>query len=246
MANELSTKIVNLDLDIILQNYNKPNFWEKEWLIYKSELFSLYFKIKSISIESRIIECAIFCKNNYIKCKKLKKNVYIGDWLKQTYVKIPIKHSDYSKEKFKNDLIVNCIKIIENIENTMIKHYAEYETAEKLEENFRNELKRIAEEFLDENNVSNSDIRDAYIYSYVNNYNIPSYTSEILSNYKYTVIPNEYLMLCSFFDDKKRYDEISQKMPKIRKSTKIKIWLENKKLDNDEYVDEMKSYLESI
>ena len=244
LSKELSTKVIRLDIDIILKNYNKPEFWKKEWLIYKSNLITLYAKINCINIRKNYIEMNVYTKQELIKCKKLNRNIYCP--IRETYFIIPIDHIDYSKDKFKNDLLSSCIKIIRYIEDNMIEKYSEYIHAFNLKNDYRDKLEEIANDFLDDNNVFNKDIRSAYIDNYIFNSSIPDYTGDVLSNYKYTVIPYEYLMITAFFDDNKKYEEYSKLCHKIRKSTRIKLWLEGRKLDTDEFVEEMKDLLEDI
>lgn len=245
ITTEISAKVVRLDVDVILRNYNKPEFWKKEWLIFKSNILEIYARILSIDIEGNKINMGVYKKTDYIYCKKLKRKVYTPTYWKKTFI-IPIEHEDYSKHKFQSDLLSCAIKVILDVEDNMIEEYSEYDNADKLEEEYKEKLKSIAEEFLDSEGVSNSDIREAYIDSYINKCNIPDYTYDVVKNYRYTVIPHEYLMLTAFFNDKEKYDEYCELTQRTRKSTKIKIWLDTRKLDTEEFVEEMKDLLEEV
>lgn len=187
----------------------------------------------------------VYKKADFIYCKKLNRKVYCYSYWTNIFI-IPIEHSDYSKQKFQKDLLANALKLILNVEEGMITYYQEYQNAKKLEEDYEEKLKSIAEEFLDSEGVSNSDIREAYIDSYISKCNIPDYSYDVIKNYKYTVIPHEYLMLTAFFNDKEKYDEYCKLTQKTRKSTKIKIWLDTRKLDTVEFVEEMKDLLEEV
>ncbi len=242
---EISTKVVRLDVDVILRNYNKPEFWKKEWLIFKSNLFEIYARIHSIDVRKNQIKMEVYKKTEFIYCKKLNSHIHCWNIWENTFI-IPIDHSDYSKDKFQKDLLSRAIEIIRSAESYMIMNYQEYENADNLEEEYKDKLRSIAEEFLDSEGVANKDIREAYIDSYIDKCNIPNYTCEVLKNYKYTVIPHEYLMITAFFNDKEKYDEYCELTSKTRKSTKIKIWLDQRKLDTEEFVEEMKDLLEEI
>ena len=243
---EISTKVVKLDIDLILKNFNKPEFWKKEWLIYKSDLIEIYAKLTSINLDNNTISMAVYTKKEWYKCKKLKKEVYIFSWWTRNTITIPIEHQDYSKEKFSHDLINSCLKIIGRIEKEMIEHYSEYDIAEHLERDYRNKLEDIANDFLDDHGVTNDEIREAYIDYYIDKCEIPKYTTEVISNFEYTIIPYEFLMMIAFFGDEEKYKEYSKLCSKIRKSTRIKLWLAGRKLDTDEFVEEMKDLLEDI
>lgn len=73
MAKErsVSTKVVKLDIDVILKSYNKPEFWKKEWLIYKSNIIVIYARIYSIDVR----------RNNESKIKRdgFHYDIYIYD-----------------------------------------------------------------------------------------------------------------------------------------------------------------------
>lgn len=247
MAKEksLSTKVIKLDIDIILKNFNKPEFWKKEWLIYKSNILELYARINNIDVLNNKINFEVFTKQEYFYCQKLKRKIHCYSYFARNFI-IPINHSDYSKEKFFKDLISNSLSIIKAIEEKMIENYSDYINATNLENDYYEKLRDIANDFLDQNNVSNSDVREAYIDYYIDRCAIPDYTSDVLGNYRYTVIPHEYLMLVAFFGDKDKYDEYSEKCSKTRKSTKIKLWLDARKLENEDFIEEMRDLLEEI
>lgn len=245
ITTEISTKVVRLDVDVILRNYNKPEFWKKEWLIFKSNIFEIYARIYSIDVKKNQIKMEVYKKSDHVYCKKLNRRVYCWSYCANTFI-IPIEHSDYSKHKFQSDLLANALNLIRDVEETMITCYQEYKNARNLEEGYKERLQSIAEEFLDSEGVSNSDIREAYIDSYINKCDIPDYTYDVVKNYRYTVIPHEYLMLTAFFNDKEKYDEYCELTRRTRKSTKIKIWLDTRKLDTEEFVEEMKDLLEEV
>ncbi|HRF69958.1 MAG TPA: hypothetical protein PKV66_00850 [Candidatus Pelethenecus sp.] len=245
ITTELSTKVVRLDVDVILRNYNKPEFWKKEWLIFKSNIFEIYARIYSIDVKKNQIQMEVYKKSDYTYCKKLNRRIYSYSYFANTFT-IPIGHSDYSKHKFQKDLLAHALKLICDVEEKMIINYQEYKNASELEEEYKEKLKSIAEEFLDQEGVSNKDIREAYIDSYIDKCDIPNYTYDVLKNYRYTVIPYEYLMLTAFFNDKEKYDEYCELTQRTIKSTKIKIWLDQRKLDTEEFVEEMKDLLEEV
>lgn len=241
---DISTKVVRLDIDLIFKNYNKPEFWKNKWLIYSSKIINIYCKINYIDVANNKIVMNVYNDFGCIYCKKLKKDVYV--FAQTTNIIIPIGRKEYNREKFKNDLINSCIRIIQHYEHCMIMEYAEYKMAYDLENEYEDRLIDIANDFLDDNNVKNEDIREAYIEHYIDNCDIPQYRVDTLKNYEYTVIPNEYLMLCAFFNDQTKYDKYSELCSKVRKNTKIKLWLEGRKLDSDEFVEDMRNLLDEI
>lgn len=65
-------------------------------------------------------------------------------------------------------------------------------------------LKEIAERFLDDNGVSNEDIRDAYINAYVNNNSkLDIYKSRLIETLQYQTFPDLYLVYANAAGDEK-------------------------------------------
>jgi len=240
----ISTKVIQLDLDVILQNYNKPKFWKKKWTIYKSKALTIITYIDRIDVKNNKIYMTVKPESEvYVDTKSHK--IASTRWL-DTYIIIPIDRTDYTRDKFLKDLTNACMTIIRIIELKLIKTYSEYENASKLMREYRDSLRSIAEDFLDENKVTNSDIREAYIEVYINHSDIPNYCYEVERNMEYTVIPQEYLMCAAFMGSKEIYNDYAAKCKKVRKSTKIKIWLAQQEMKTEEFVEKMKGELDAI
>ena len=80
-------------------------------------------------------------------------------------------------------------------ERTIIRDTPEVRRCMELEREEESRLTEIADDFLDEQGVTNADIRDAYISSYVsNNKHASDYTNDVIDNMKYTKLPDLYLV----------------------------------------------------
>ena len=80
-------------------------------------------------------------------------------------------------------------------ERTIIRDTPEVRRCMELEREEESRLTEIADDFLDEQGVTNADIRDAYISSYVsNNKHASDYTNDVIDNMKYTKVPDLYLV----------------------------------------------------
>lgn len=240
----ISTKVIQLDLNVILENYNKPKFWKKKWTIYKSKALTIITYIDRIDVKNNKIYMTVKPESEeYVDTKSHK--IANTRWL-DTYIIIPIDRTDYTGDKFLKDLTNACMTIIRIIELKLINTYSEYENASKLVREYKDSLRSIAEDFLDENKVTNSDIREAYIEVYINRSVIPNYCYEVERNMEYTVIPQEYLMCAAFMGSKGIYDDYAARCKKVRKSTKIKIWLAQQEMKTEEFVEKMKGELDAI
>jgi hypothetical protein len=243
--NSLSTKLTKLDLDVILKNYCQPAFWKQTWQIYKHGDVNIIARIHTIDVFNNKIYMKLNFDKEYIKFPRIKKTAWA--YCDSEYITIPIDNPDYKKDNFENSLLSASLNLIYNLEEHLILDYSEYKEADKLEEAFKESLKEIAGKFLDDNNVTNDKIREAYIDNYVyRKCKIPKYTADVIEKMHYTVLPSEYLLLISFFNNEKSYEEYSKKCKKLRKSIKLEMWADGRKLDTPEFVNRMKEKLEAI
>lgn len=240
----ISTKVIQLDLNVILENYNKPKFWKKKWTVYKSKALTIITYIERIEVKNNKIYMTVKPESEEYTDVKSHKTISTR-WL-DTSIVIPIGRSDYTEDKFLTDLTYACMRLIDIIELKLISTYSEYENASKLVRRYKDSLRSIAEDFLDENKVTNSDIREAYIDRYVDRSVIPNYCWDVQKNMIYTVIPQEYLMCAAFMGSKRIYDDYAAMCKKVRKSTKIKIWLAQQEIKTEEFVEKMKRELDAI
>ena len=62
----------------------------------------------------------------------------------------------------------------------------------------------------------------------------------------HTLIGNEYLILLSYLDDMKRFNEYKKKCTNVRKSTVRELWIYGRKLNSKQYKEDMIENLEEI
>ena len=230
-------------------------FWQKEWLIFKSKEVELYWRISYIDVLNKKLYSSI--RTNNIKITRGNKSFYgdwsmahhtTYDWYTNSCRPIPLENSDYRQETFLNNILGTCLKVIEQVEKEMIKSTYEYEQARDLEDEAKERLTQIAEDFLDEEGVTNDDIREAYIDSYVDK-NLENYRDDVVSKSKFRFFKTAYLHLCSWFGDKERFEDY---MKEIKKKSKIKekyiykIWKDCRAIQTEEWKEEMAEQLESI
>lgn len=254
MKNSLSTKLVYLDLKTIMENYRKPEFWEKDWLIFKSKELEITWSITSIDILSNVIQSRIRFRDGHITRggKKFwfpssftsrRDNWYCYETICRP---IPIENSDYTQGAFDRNILYTILDSIRYLEKEFASYTYEYKKARELEDEQCERLKDIAEEFLDREGVSNESIRDAYIEKYVDD-NKENYTNKVLENSQFRFFKTAYLHVCSWFGNDKAFEEYKALLKKyIPKKQIFKILKKTKEMQSDEWVEEMKDQLEDI
>ena len=252
MKNSLSTKLVYLDLKTIMENYRKPEFWGKDWLIFKSKELEITWSITNIDVLSNAIKSCICFRNGHIT-RGGKKFWITGaftskhDWFYETVCRpIPIENSDYTQEVFDRNILNTILDSIRGLEMEFARDTYEYKKALELEDEQCERLQDIAEEFLDQEGVSNGSIRNAYIEKYIDDHK-ESYTKKVVENSQFRFFKTAYLHVCSWFGNDKEFEKYESILKKyIPKKQIFKILKKTKEMQSDEWVEEMKNQLEDI
>lgn len=187
-------KVYKVDYEFLIKNYLDPSLWKKTWTIYvyKDNIFTI--SLNSICCGSRDINFKI----SYNKLQPWESELVMYPLDGQMSIDILMK------------------KINGTIWNLMCKHerdliiqsdgYKEILSQKRDEED---RLREIAEEFLDNNNVTNDNIREAYIDRYVDD---NSKINAMLLNYRdgcqYTFLTEDMLIFTKATDDKARFDTV--------------------------------------
>ena len=172
-------KVYDIDYSFIIKNYLDVDLWQKTWTLfqYKDTVFTINLS-------------SIDCKDNSIcflvKCNKLEYNSQTI-WY---YI-----NSDMTIKMLIDKINTAIWDLICIYERTIIRNTPEVHRCVELEYEEESRLTEIADDFLDEQGVTNADIRDAYISSYVsNNKHASDYTNDVIDNMKYTKLPDLYLV----------------------------------------------------
>lgn len=211
----VSTKLVFLDLKTILENYRNPKFWEKEWLIFKNKELEVRWSITKINVMSNsIISNIVFNNKDIVRGGKKFRIDYsychktdCEYWAANVCRPIPINNSDYTQDTFMRNILSTVLDTLKKIEEEMVKKTYEYQKARELEDEQEERLTEIAKAFLDENNVSNDDIRDAYIERFVEKNRSTKLTEKIVRKSQFRFFKTAYLHICSWFGNMERFNE---------------------------------------
>lgn len=172
-------KVYDIDYSFIIKNYLDVDLWQKTWTLfqYKDTVFTINLS-------------SIDCKDNSIcflvKCNKLEYGLE-NIWY---YI-----NSDMTIKMLINKINTAIWNLIHTYENTIIRDTPEVHKCKELESEEESRLTEIADDFLDEQGVTNDDIRYAYISSYVsNNKHANDYTNNVIDSMRYTKLPDLYLV----------------------------------------------------
>lgn len=246
MLNGISTEVVKLDLKEILKNYKKPEFWQRKWTVLDMPTLTIVWYITNIDCQDNKISSVVEISRKNIK----QKTSY---WTFSSYLpSIPINNDEYTQQHFENALYGAVIRLLEKLEENATTYYAEYLAARDTQEQVKNKLEEIAIAFLDDHGISNDSVRDAYIEAFVDTEYSNSPASdlifEIIKNYKYKILLNEYIYASAWFNRKDDYEYYSTiyYTDRKKKSTIFKIWNECRKIQTKAWEESMRDRLTEI
>ena len=248
MENKLpAIKVYDIDYSFIIKNYLNPEMWQKTWTLFQYKTFVVTLQLTYINCQDEKITLRVKIKDNS------SENEYAYDWGKNLDkeasddVYYSLKINDL---KFLKTLIESSVfDAISKLEKYNIVASEDYQNLKEMYSNEQDSLRNIAEDFLDANDVSNEDIREAYIDAYVsNNTKLDGYLKRMLNKKQYIIFPDLYLM----FANATRNDKTVKKWEKILAEnnnieelrTEILEYLEY--MQREDFENDMNSNLEEI
>ena len=228
-------KTYKIDYEFIIQNYTNPKLWDKIWTLLEFKKYVFTLMLDRIDVRKKQIYFEI----------KLSSDLEIWSNTKTKQLMYDIKNMNVDNLKH---LINCCMKnLIELLEVEYIENEDDYHSIENSRYDEQKRLREIAENFLDENNVTNSEIRDVYIDYYVdNNETIYDSLSSYKDKAKYSRLVDLYLVFAEITKDEELKSKIieSQDNDVYEIVKEVENFMEY--LESEEYTEEMQDKLEGI
>lgn len=240
----ISTQIEHIDIKDILKNYKKTKYWKKSWCVFKTNNFKFTFKLNQIDVKNN----KIYAEVNYENANIVRGNrhfYFISNCWDYSSITIPIDNPDYKQEAFERALIGAITNRIDCLERIVIQRTSDYRQAERSEDDYYDRVEELAEQKLDEEGVSNTDIREAYIEKCRSNASC-SFALNVINLKLKTIFPNLYLMLYSWFGKEENYKKVKEEILEKQASLKSKLigikreqWIQNDKIESNEIDEEI-------
>jgi hypothetical protein len=240
-------KVYDIDYSFIIKNYLNPEMWQKTWTLFQYKTFVVTLQIDYINCAEEKICFKVTLKDTSTE------NSYNYEWGRNTdkkaycmaYYSLKINDINFLKREI-NSRVFDCITLLEKYNILASEECAglEYEYSNETEL-----LTQIAERFLDDNGVSNEDIRDAYINVYVNNNSkLDIYKSRLIETLQYQTFSDLYLVYANATGDEKvinKWEEILSENNNLGElKDEIKEYLEY--MNTEEFEEDNASCLEEI
>ena len=233
--NQLAIKVYNIDYDFIIKNYLDKSLWHKEWtlFIYKDVTFTI--SLSKIDVRDESISF-------HVRIHAPGFTTYEVFWYYMQQMSI----------KILKQQIEGCMfRLIEAYEEDKIRCEQEYIDIKNSEWDEKDQLRSIAESFLDENGVTNDEIREVYIDNYVDhNRRVDEFLDDYIRARKYMVIPDLYIILAEITKDESRLKRVMDKLQTHKDLKEIletaEKYLNQLENQDEELIEDLKDNLEAI
>lgn len=230
-------KVWKMDYSFIIKNYLNPALWQKTWTLFEYKDFVITIKLTKIETENMRI---VFRLN-------LRDNSRPNTWGDQEDVSYSLKGSSIKfLIKNINGAIFRMISYHER--NHVLEDLPVYIDAKQQGDIEIEKLTVLASEFLDDEGVTNEEIREAYIDKYVDdNKQNDEYIQRLRSAYEYHLLTDFYLVFAESIGDDARYQTVMDRLEENEIENVLKEINQYKTyIETDDYQEEMKGLLEEI
>ncbi|MFR3293738.1 MAG: hypothetical protein ACLTQJ_11480 [[Clostridium] innocuum] len=230
-------KVWKMDYSFIIKNYLNPALWQKTWTLFEYKDFVITIKLTKIETENMRI---VFRLN-------LRDNSRPNTWGDQEDVSYSLKGSSIKfLIKNINGAIFRMISYHER--NHVLEDLPVYIDAKQQGDIEIEKLTVLASEFLDDEGVTNEEIREAYIDKYVDdNKQNDEYIQRLRSAYEYHLLTDFYLVFAESIGDDAKYQTVMDRLEENEIENVLKEISQHKTyIETDDYQEEMKGLLEEI
>lgn len=230
-------KVYKVDYSFIIKNYLNQKLWKKTWTLFAYKDYVITIRLREIdTMDNRItfkLDLWDYSRN---------EDNHAFDFIY------------YSVDRGRIDMLIRNIngsifRMINEYETqSVFKSTSAYQDVIEQAEIEEEKLKQVAEDFLDVEGITNSDIREAYIKSYVDNNNK---SDELIDKmryaFEYHLIPDLYLVFLESINNVEKRQEILNKLEENEIENITKEIEEYKTyIESEEFDDDMEDLLEEI
>jgi len=225
-------KQYNIDYSFIVSNYLNKELWKKSWnlFVYKDNIFKLSLYL--INTQQDYITFEI----TYNKLAYATET--ISYYVNNATIKV-----------LKQQINGAIFRLMERYDENLCRNTKGYQDICNMYNDECDELREIAESYLNECGVTQGDIRDAYIDRYVSdNTRCDVHKSNYLYGHKYEQLTDMFIVFTKITDDKNRYNTVVERINNMDYIKKIENDIKEFKdyFETDEYKEEMNDNLLAI
>jgi len=191
-----------IDFDYIVENFLEKELWEKTWRIFNYDNTLVIMNLEQIDVKRKKI---IF---------KLRVDDFEDEDYEITTFSVPYQKEHRNVTVFKKDLDYSIRLIYDMLDDNYIRKTKEYKDAIKREDEYKEKLKKRANNILDEDDVTNEEIRRIFVeeYAYENSEN---FTRDVENKLKWKFMGHVIKTYFSLVGNDEEYEKICKKQLKF-------------------------------
>lgn len=198
MENGMVIKKYEVDYSFIIRNYLSPKMWEKVWTLFLYKNFRFTLQISRIEVDHGI--------NIVFKLK-----LYAPDFDNYEFVTHNIDNSNITI--LKKQISGQIKTLINSYEKFLIRKTDVYNELKEQEGEEEDRLRDLANDYLDDNNITLQDVREAYIDKFVSdNLKGSVYTSNYMDAMEYKLATDLWLIWAKSTNDETLEDVIKDSL----------------------------------
>lgn len=237
MENKMILKVFDIDYSFIIKNYLDPKLWQKEWTLFIYKKFVVTLRLKYIYVYNHKICFGIKLTNN-------NKNNLNREYTETVEYSLNVGNINILKKNI-NKKILYVIEVMEKCD--YIEQTEEFKKLILMQDEEREKLTKIAEEFLDDNDIENENIREAYIEAYVSNTEkVWDLKQDYKNENRYKMLPDLYLTFARATNNKELEKEILETNFEKKEELLKEIEELEEYMKTEEYENNMRGKLEEL
>ena len=244
MSYQLSTSVVKLDLNYILDNFFKPSLWKKTWTVFAYDKYEVKVNLSAIFPKNQNVyfDISLFNKGSIVKEKSISFNYDKGN---RNLVAIT------------NNFNGSIIRLIEEYEEILIKRTWAYKKAEEVNTVRAEAYRKAAKEKLEELESLSIPVIDQFIDEisemYIDNQVSKAYDfttqNEIITGNRGKILKSLYLSYMLYAEMNERREKFIKEVRYYAKPTSKmigKILSELSRVKKIDFIDTIKDNLDEI
>lgn len=241
MEKGITLKVWKMDYSFLIKNYLNPELWQKTWTLFEYKNFKITLQIYSIKTKNETIDFEI-------RCHYPDED---GRWVyseKDVLFSLKIDDLSFLKRQINSAIYDTIIET----EGSFIQRDETYRDLIERKYLEQEKLEKICEDFLDKSEVSNGNLREAYIDAYIEEYaKLPGMMSDYIESRIFTELTDFYLVwLNTLEDDTRKESRLETIKSRLSASQWEKVQREisdyQEYMETEEWEEEARSNLEEV
>lgn len=238
-------KVFDIDYSFIIKNYLDPKMWQKEWTLFEYKNFKISISLMYILCGDEKISFKVKVVDGLNEEKYERSGLFYAN-SDDTIVTYSLKVDNI--ETLKKSINSGAEYVMKNLEKRILRNTDEYQEILRVKEEEKEKLTQLAEDFLDSENVTNGDIREAYIDWYVDKMEKAyQYDDAYINSNKYKAFPDVWLIWAEASKNEYLKTLVMENVPNGYYKALMEEYEEFKEyIKTEEYEEEMADGLEDL